>query len=115
MVRCCCRADVAVIQVTIEELAKQLGNVSQACKMMGYSAIASIASRSFTTQAASWLGELTFQEISRKKPVPRRIPQKVCRSTDELQAGQDLWIRECNEQTLHQGPWCFKNSDADLS
>ena len=36
------------------ELAKQLGNVSQACKMMGYSRDSFTASRSFTTKAASW-------------------------------------------------------------
>jgi hypothetical protein len=52
-------------------------------------------------------GELSLQEISRKKPVPRRIPQKVYRSIDELQADLDLWIREYNEQRLHQGRWCF--------
>ena len=39
------------------ELAKQLGNVSQACKMMGYSRdsfTVSIASRNSMTQAANW-------------------------------------------------------------
>jgi hypothetical protein len=41
-------------KVGLLELAKQLGNVSQACKMMGLAATASIASRSFTTKAASW-------------------------------------------------------------
>ena len=35
------------------ELAKQLGNVSQACKMMGYSRDSFIASRNCTTKAAS--------------------------------------------------------------
>jgi len=37
------------------ELAKQLGNVSQACKMMGYSRDSSTGSRSCTTKAVSWL------------------------------------------------------------
>ena len=41
-------------KVGLLELAKQLGNVSQACKMMGYSATASTASRSCTTKAANW-------------------------------------------------------------
>ena len=36
------------------ELAKQLGNVSQACKMMGYSPTVFTASRSSTTKAESW-------------------------------------------------------------
>jgi hypothetical protein len=35
-------------------LARQLGNVRQACKMMGYSRTVSIASRSFTMSAANW-------------------------------------------------------------
>jgi len=41
-------------KVGLLELARQLGNVSQACKMMGYSRDSSIASRSFTTPAANW-------------------------------------------------------------
>ncbi len=36
------------------ELAKQLGNVSQACKMMGYSRDSFYGSRSCMTKAASW-------------------------------------------------------------
>ena len=41
-------------KVGLLDLAKQLGNVSQACEMMGYRATAFIASRSCTTKAASW-------------------------------------------------------------
>ncbi len=41
-------------KVGLLELAKQLGNVSQACKMMAIAATVSIASRSFTTPAANW-------------------------------------------------------------
>jgi hypothetical protein len=41
-------------KVGLLELARQLGNVSQACKMMGYRATVSIASRSLTTPAANW-------------------------------------------------------------
>jgi hypothetical protein len=36
------------------ELAKQLGSVSQTCRIMGYAATASIVSRTFTTKAANW-------------------------------------------------------------
>jgi molybdenum-dependent DNA-binding transcriptional regulator ModE len=39
--------------VGLLELAKQLGNVSQACKMMGYSRDSFYASRSSTTPAAN--------------------------------------------------------------
>jgi hypothetical protein len=42
-------------KVVLLELAKQLGNVSQACKMMGVAVIASTGSRSSTTKAPNWL------------------------------------------------------------
>ena len=41
-------------KIGLLELARQLGNVSQACKMMGYAATVFIGSRSFTTPAANW-------------------------------------------------------------
>ena len=41
-------------KVGLLELAKQLGNVSQACKMMGTAATAFTVSRSFMTPAANW-------------------------------------------------------------
>jgi hypothetical protein len=42
-------------KVGLLELAKQLGNVSQACKMMGFpAATASTASKNSTIKAASW-------------------------------------------------------------
>ena len=41
-------------KVGLLELARQLGNVSQACKMMGYSRDSFYASRSFMTPAANW-------------------------------------------------------------
>ena len=41
--------------------------------------------------------------------------KKVYRSTDELQADLDAWIKEYNEARPHQGRWCFgKTPDADL-
>jgi hypothetical protein len=39
-------------KVGLLELGKQLGNVSQACKIMGYSRAASTASKSCTRRAA---------------------------------------------------------------
>ena len=41
-------------KVGLLELAKQLGNVSQACKMMGYSRASFYRSRSFTTPEENW-------------------------------------------------------------
>ena len=96
-------------KIGLLELARQLGNVSQACKMMGYWRDSFYRFKELYDAG----GELALQELTRRKPILKnRTPPDVEAIIVELSLEAGLWPNPHRQRASQARPFDFAGRGA---